>query len=55
MGNDNPEDKVQMSLSMDSLKRTGGEGPGNTTSIAGYAWCFTCNLQPSRGKYLFVS
>ena len=40
-------------LSMVLLNRIGGEGTGNTTYTAGYAWHFTCDLQPSRsGKYL---
>ena len=31
--------------SMVSLKRTEGEGTGNTTCTAGYEWYFTCDLQ----------
>ena len=47
-GNDKSEDIGPLPPSKFSLRRTEGEGTGNSTLAAGYEWHFTCDLQPRR-------
>ena len=57
MGNDKkkPEDKGPLSLSMVTLKRTGGEGPGITTCIADMLGVSPVNCSPAGHTFLHVA